>query len=186
MTDIYDPANPNFVNPNDVLAKNPNDAAAMIAATRLDVVQATILRSVQAQVANINNNLKTNYLTQFNNWAQSVIAGRPNGDPPQPPKAYVVGYVLDQTTVGDVQGPEHNVQWAVPAIGKDPVCPMPPVPTMAPPPPPIPERDDIRNVPPGDTLPVGFKMTDPATGHVYQKQASPTPFGIAYFYARVA
>jgi hypothetical protein len=33
---------------------------------------------------------------------------------------------------------------------------------------------------------VGFKMTDPANGRIYQKQASPTPFGIAYFYARVA
>jgi hypothetical protein len=41
-------------------------------------------------------------------------------------------------------------------------------------------------VPLGDTLPVGIKMTDPATGAVYQKQASPTPFGTAYFYVRVA
>jgi len=159
--------------------------------TTLEAAQANTLAAVQSQVANLNNGLKSNYLTAFNNWAQSVLAGRNgNTNPPQPPKEFIVGYFTDPTTGGGSATPGayagKAVQWAYPAIGTDPGCPVPPVPSVPAPPPPLPERDDIKNVPLGDTLPVGFKMTDPATGHVYQKQASPTPFGIAYFYARVA
>ena len=154
----------------------------------LETAQANTLAAVQTQVANLNDNLKSNYLTAFNNWSISVLAGRSdNTNPPQPPKAYVVGYFTDPTT-----GPGSNgaytkdpVQWAYPAVGSDPVCPMPPVPSVPKPPAPLPEREDIRNVPLGDTLPVGFKMTAP-DGSVWQKQASPTPFGIAYFYVRVS
>jgi hypothetical protein len=157
--------------------------------TTLEAAQANTLASVQSQVENLNNALKSNYLTTFNNWAQSVLAGRSdNSNPPKPPMAYAVGYFNDPTSGPGSIGPygEKIIQWAYPAQGNTPVCAMPAIPSVPAPPPALPERDDIKNVPLGDTLPVGFKMTDPATGHVYQKQASPTPFGIAYFYARVA
>lgn len=158
-------------------------------ATSLQAAQANALAAVQQQVANLNEVLKSNYLTAFNNWSQSVLAGRSDdSNPPHPPNAYVVGYFNDPTTGPGSLGPYGNqvVQWAYPAAGTTPVCAMPAVPSIPPPPAPLPERDDIKNVPLGDTLPVGFKTTDPATGAVYQKQASPTPFGIAYFYVRVA
>jgi hypothetical protein len=158
-------------------------------ATSLQAAQANSLAAVQQQVASLNDALKANYLTAFNNWSQSVMAGRSdNSNPPHLPNAFVVGYFDDPATGPGTQGPYSNqaVRWAYPAVGSDPVCPMPPIPSIPPPPALLPERDDIKNVPLGDTLPVGFKMTDPVTGAVYQKQASATPFGIAYFYARVA
>jgi hypothetical protein len=150
--------------------------------TTLEAAQANTLAAVQIQVGHLNDALRANYLTTFSNWSQSVLAGRSdNGNPPQPPMAFLVGYFDDPTTGGGkmTPGPYANkvVQWAYPAQGSNPVCPMPAVPSVPAPPPPLPERDDIKNVPLGDTLPVGFKMTDPATGHVFQKQASPTPFG---------
>jgi hypothetical protein len=159
--------------------------------TTLEAAQANTLAAVQAQVEHLNDALKSNYLTTFNNWAQSVLAGRSdNSNPPKPPMAFTVGYFNDPTTGGGsaTPGPYQNkvVEWAYPAQSSSPVCAMPAVPSLPAAPPPLPERDNIKNVPLGDTLPVGFKMTDPATGHVYQKQASPTPFGLAYFYTRVA
>jgi hypothetical protein len=160
--------------------------------TTLEAAQANTLAAVQVQVGRMNDALKSDYLTRFGNWSISVLAGRSdNSNPPKPPMAFVVGYFNDPTTGGGQDknpGPYGNivVQWAYPAVSSTPVCGMPPVPSVPAPPSPLPERDDIKNVPLGDTLPVGFKMMDPATGHVYQKQASPTPFGIAYFYARVA
>jgi hypothetical protein len=167
----------------------PDTTVLSFSMTTLEAAQANTLAAVQVQVEHLNDALKANYLTTFNNWAQSVLAGRSdNGNPPHPPLAFAVGYFNDPTTGPGSLGPYGNktVQWAYPATGDVPVCPMPAVPSIPAPPPPLPERDDIKNVPLGDTLPVGFKMADPATGHVYQKQASPTPFGIAYFYARVA
>jgi hypothetical protein len=157
--------------------------------TTIQAAQANALEAATLQVAQMNEGLKGTYLTTFNNWAQSVLAGRSdNSNPPVPPLAFVVGYFNDPTTGPGTVGPYTNapVQWPYPAVGKDPVCPMPPIPSKPAPPPPMPERDDIRNVPLGDNLPVGYKITDPGTGHVYQKQASPTPFGIAYYYLRVA
>jgi hypothetical protein len=169
----------------------PDTTVSNLSLTTLEAAQANTLAAVQAQVSNLNNALKVNYLTTFNNWSQSVLAGRSdNTNPPQPPMAYVVGYFNDPTTGGGqlTPGPYANtvVQWAYPAQGNTAVCTTPAIPSVPAPPPALPDRDDIKNVPLGDTLPVGFKMTDPATGHIYQKQASPTPFGIAYFYARVA
>jgi hypothetical protein len=170
---------------------NAPDTAPDFSMTTLEAAQANTLAAVTARVAQMNDALKTDYLTRFNNWSLSVLAGRSdNSNPPQPPKAFVVGFFNDPTTGGGklTPGPFANkvVQWAYPVQENDPVCDLPPIPSIPPPPAPLPERDDIKNVPFGDTLPVGFKMTDPSTGHVYQKQASPTPFGVAYFYARVA
>jgi len=52
-----------------------------------------------ARVIDWNALLKSNYLTAFDNWSQSVLAGRvDNSNPPQPPKGYVVGYFNDPTT----------------------------------------------------------------------------------------
>jgi hypothetical protein len=64
---------------------------------------------------------------------------------------------------------------------------MPAVPPTIKPytPPVLPEPDNVRNVPVGDTMPVGYRLTA-ADGSVWQKQASPTPFGIEYYYARIA
>src|SRR5258708_11964058 len=131
--------------------------------TSLDAAQANTLVAVQHQVANLNDGLKSNYLTAFGNWAQSVSAGRNNDlknpSPPDPPKAFVVGYFDDPTTGPGSIGPYAGkaVQWAYPSQTGDPVCAMPPIPSVPKPPAPMPERDDIKNVPLGDTLPVGFQ-----------------------------
>lgn len=92
----------------------PSDLNA--GATSLAAAQANQLASSTVMVAQLNDNLKTIYLTAFNNWCISVNAGRiPNTNPPKPPKAYVVS------------SPDANgFQWPVP--GTDPVCAIPPVP----------------------------------------------------------
>jgi hypothetical protein len=141
--------------------------------TSLATAQANVLASTVAEVALLNNNLKTIYLSAFNDWTLNLLAGRPAGDPPTPPNAYVIG-----------TGPDG---FAYPQLGTAPVCAMPPVPAAPAPyvPPVLPEPDNVRNVPVGDTLPVGYVVVD-AAGIRWQKQASPTPFGVAYYYAKVA
>lgn len=160
--------------------------------TTLKAAQANTLVAVTSQIADLNNNLKTIYLTTFNNWAENVMIGRSDpavNPPPQPPAAYIIGYFNDPTTGPGSFGPygDSVVQWAYPMQGKDPECPMPPLPTYTKPfvPPVLPEPDNIRNVPAGDTMPVGYQLTAP-DGSRWQKQASPTPFGMAYYYAKVA
>ena len=76
--------------------------------------------------------------------------------------------------------------FAYPALGNKPVCEMPEIPAdyskpfvQA-----LPEPDHIRNVPKGDTTPVGFIITS-EDGAQWQKKRSVTPFGVAYFYERV-
>lgn len=85
-------------------------------ATSLVAAQANQLASSNIMVSQLNGNLKTIYLTAFNNWKISVEAGRiPNTNPPKPPKGYVVS------------APDaHGFQW--PVIGNDPVCDMPSIP----------------------------------------------------------
>lgn len=151
-----------------------------IAATTLQAAMANSRAGVQTQVSALNEALQTDYLTVFNNWATSVLAGRSdNSNPPKPPNAYVVGFVTDPTN--------SLAQWAYPVTGSVPVCAMPPVPPASKPyvPPVIPEPDNVRNVPAGDTMPVGYRLTA-ADGSVWQKQGSPTPFGMEYYYARIA
>jgi hypothetical protein len=162
----------------------------VVTSNLLDEAQANTLAAVQGQVVAWNNVLKSNYLTAFDNWSQSVLAGRTdNSNPPQPPKGYVVGYFTDPTTGPGSVGPygDMPIQWAYPAQGTAPVCAMPPVPPAIKPyhPPVLPEPDNVRNVPPGDTMPVGYRLTT-ADGSVWQKQASPTPFGIEYYYSRIS
>jgi hypothetical protein len=148
--------------------------------TTLEAAMANTTAAVKSQIEAFNTQLKSSYLTTFNNWSLSVTAGRAdNTNPPQPPNAYVVAYFTDPTNSA--------AQWAYPAVGTTPVCAMPPIPPAIKPymPPVLPEPETIRNVPLGDTMPVGFVVTD-ETGARWQKQSSHTPFGIAYFYARVA
>jgi hypothetical protein len=128
----------------------------------------------RAQVGLLNENLRIQYQTAFGGWSTSVLAGRiPNTNPPQPPRKYVIAIGEDG--------------WAYPNQGSEPVCDLPPIPTVPPPytPPVLPEPANVRNVPAGDSMPVGYVLTA-ADGSRWQKQTSPTPFGVAYFYARVA
>jgi hypothetical protein len=148
--------------------------------TTLEAAMANTLAAVKIQVDQFNAQLKDTYLTAFNNWALNVTAGRSdNTNPPQPPNGFVVDYFTDPTN--------SKAQWAYPATGTTPVCAVPQIPPASKPytPPVLPEPDYIRNVPVGDTMPVGFILQSP-DGAKWQKQSSHTPFGIAYFYARVA
>jgi hypothetical protein len=160
------------------------------AQTTLQAVQANTLAAAASQTVELNNNLNSSYLTAFNNWLLSWTAGR-NADKtsaPKPPNGFVVGYFNDPTTGPGSLGPYGDtiVQWAYPELGTTPICAMPAIPDIPPPfvPPVLPEPANIRNVPVGDTMPVGYQLVAP-DGSKWQKQASPTPFGMAYYYAKV-
>ena len=85
-------------------------------ATSLAAAQANQLASTKIMVQLANDNLKSIYLTGFNNWKVNVDAGRiPNTNPPHPPLGYAV-------STPDANG----FQW--PVIGTAPVCDMPPIP----------------------------------------------------------
>lgn len=163
---------------------------AVVTNNLLDAALANTLASVQQQVHDWNGKIKANYLTTFDNWSQSVVAGRAdNSNPPKPPKAYVVGHFMDPTTGPGCVGPygETPIYWPYPAEGTEAVCAMPPVPPAIKPytPPVLPEPDNLRNAVPGDTMPVGYRITS-ADGSIWQKQASPTPFGMEYYYTRLS
>ena len=161
------------------------------ASTTLKAAQANTLASITLQVVDLNNTLTSNYLTAFNNWLENYTAGRisDKATAPQPPNGYVVGYFVDPTSGKGATGPygEMPVEWAYPAMGTMPVCAVPPIPDIPQPfvPPVLPEPENIRNVPPGDSIPVG-RTIDAPDGTKWQKHASPTPFGMAYYYAKVA
>jgi hypothetical protein len=144
-------------------------------ATSLPAAIANTLASSTAMATHLNDELTRLYLSRFNDWTISVIAGKiDNSNPPKPP----TGYVLITDPIG--------FSW--PSLtGTEPLCDMPPIPADYSKPQVlvIPEPEHIRNVPRGDTMPVGYVAID-AAGNRWQKQASPTPFGVAYFYARVA
>lgn len=145
--------------------------------TTLEAAMANTEAAVKVQVAQFNQQRISGFMTTFHNWSLSVEVGRsPNTYPPQPPNAMVVGHFTDPTNT--------KALWAYPAEGTEPVCKMPPIPKVTPPPAPLAEPDNIRNVPKGDVLPVGFTFTAP-DGSKWQKQSSHTPFGIAYFYLKV-
>ncbi|HVV46709.1 MAG TPA: hypothetical protein VHC72_15955, partial [Bryobacteraceae bacterium] len=83
--------------------------------TTLAAAQANVLAGTTREVGLLNDNLKTQYLNGFNNWAENVLIGRvENTNPPQPPNAYTVEVGADG--------------WAYPAQGTTPICPMPPIP----------------------------------------------------------
>jgi hypothetical protein len=95
-----------------------------------------------------------------------------NSNPPKPP----AGYELATAESG----------FSYPELGTKPVCDMPEIPEDHSKPfvQILPEPDHIRNVPKGDTTPVGFIVTS-EDGSQWQKKRSVTPFGVAYFYERV-
>src|ERR1041384_5355686 len=142
--------------------------------TSLAAAQANILASSRAQAALLNENLKTIYLGKFNDWKISVDAGKiDNSNPPQPPASYVISLFPDPAN-------EH-VKWAYPDQSGAPVCDMPPIPEdrSKPPEPKVAWDGDgeVKNVPAGDTAPVGLTITAP-DGSKWQKRCSPTPFGV--------
>src|SRR5258708_7165979 len=105
------------------------------ATTNLAAAQANTLSAITQQVTDLNNNLKNNYLTAFNNWLGNYTAGRINGQStaPQPPNGYVVGYFDDPTTGPGVPPYGVTVKWAYPALGTSPVCAQPAIPDIPPP-----------------------------------------------------
>ena len=142
--------------------------------TTLAAAQANTLASSTTMAAHLNEELKKRYLSLFNDWTISVLAGRiDNSNPPKPPAGYDVA-----------TGPDG---FAWPALGSTPVAEMPPIPEdhSKPQVKAQPEPGTVMNVPQGDTMPVGYIAVAP-DGSRWQKQASPTPFGVAYFYARIS
>lgn len=161
------------------------------AATTLKQAQASALVAVTAQVAELNSQLIGTYQTAFSNWLLNWTAGRISDKTtaPVPPAGYVVGYFDDPTS-----GPSSNlgpygtmvIQWPYPALGTSPVCAQPAIPAI---PPPFVQQATtgnatVQNVPVGDLMPVGSVIVAP-DGSKWEKMASVTPFGMAYYYAKV-
>jgi hypothetical protein len=147
-------------------------------ATSLAAAQANQLASTTIMVAHLNDNLKTIYLTAFNNWKISVDAGRlPNTNPPQPPAGYVIS------------APDQNgFQW--PEVGSTPVCDVPPIPDdHFTPVEKVPNTIDIGkniggkwfSVGPHDTFPCGSTTPpipdDSGVLHTYEKYGAPVGAG---------
>jgi hypothetical protein len=148
-------------NPNEPLPSNPNIIQAL----------ANYVAEAATVTAMLNQSLIDNYTVGFQNWAGQVLNGAiPNTNPPQPPGAWLA--------VKASNG------WSYVIRGNGPVCAVPPIPSVPPPSPPLPEPDNVRNVPLGDTMPVGYIVIAPDGGR-WQKKSSPTPFGMAYFYAKL-
>jgi hypothetical protein len=123
-------------------------------------------------VATLSQTLAANYMTAFQNWAAQFMKAKiPNTNPLQPPAEYLA--------VGASNG------WSYVIRGTEPVCAMLAIPQAAVASPPLPERTDIRSVPLGDTMPVGFILTA-ADGTRWQKQGSLTPLAWPSYYAKVA
>jgi len=141
--------------------------------TSLEAAKANVLASSTAMAAHLNDELRKRYLLAFDGWKTSVLAGKiDNANPPAPP----TGYDVVKADSG----------FSYPALGSTPVCGMPEIPPDISKPvvQVLPEPDHVRNVPKGDTTPVGFIVTSD-DGSQWQKKRSVTPFGIAYFYERV-
>jgi hypothetical protein len=148
--------------------------------TTLEAAMANAEAAVKLQVEQFNQQLTADYKTKFSNWSISSAAGREAGPMPEVPYGYMVGFFIDSTN--------GKARWAFPQRGPDPVmAPLKPPPVAKPYVPPVlPEPDNIRNVPAGDTMPVGYILTEMPSGARWQKQSSHTPFGIAYYYLKVA
>jgi len=135
--------------------------------TTLAAAQANVQAATVSQVANLNEQLKQNYLTAFNNWLTNWMSERitDKSTAPTPPNAYVVGYFNDPTTGTGSLGPYSGmiVQWAYPAIGTAPVCAQPPIPDIPQPP---------ANLVPGHVH-VGVRLGGPGSNY-FQKPADDT------------
>jgi hypothetical protein len=152
-----------------------SDLQLRVFETTLEAAIANTLASSTAMVEHLNSERKKAFDSSFESWKTTVLAGKiDNLNPPQPPAAYEVVKV--------------SSGFSYPALGSSPVC----APRIDIPPDyskpfelKLPEPEHVRNVPPSDTMPVGFVTVDGA-GRRWQKQSSVTPFGVAYFYARLS
>jgi hypothetical protein len=157
------------------MSSNPVSPALDAWATTLEAAIANTLASSTLMVDHLNSELKKRYDSSFESWKTMVLAGKiDNTNPPQPP----AGYILVSNKTG----------FTYPELGAEPVTasrtdipadyskPFVLV---------LPEPEHVRNVPKNDTMPVGYVAVD-AEGRRWQKQSSVTPFGVAYFYARIA
>jgi len=159
--------------------------------TSVAQAQSNAYFAIKAWVDTKNNSLTQDFLTQFNAWSSNYIAGSIGLDSmPVPPKSYVVAFFDDPTTgTGDPGALPTAIQWPYASQVGGPVVAPPPVPqkpaVVA-----VPQAwfsalgGTVANCPPGDTFPVGFKVTA-SDGSVWQKMSSPTPFGVAFFYQKV-
>ncbi len=100
-----------------------------------------------------------------------------------------MGYFNDPTSGPGTLGPYGDtvVVWAYPAVGNTPVCPQPAIPDQPGPQvhPVLTGSNTKMNVPAGDTMPIGSILPAP-DGSNWQKMSSPTPWGTAVYYERVA
>jgi hypothetical protein len=136
-----------------------------------DIAQALANYAAEATTlaASLNNNLQQIYLVGFQNWSGQVMAGKiPNTNPPQPPP----GYLAVQATDG----------WTYVIRGTDPVCAVPPIPSIPTIPPPgnVAIGARIANTNfwaalPTDTAPAGYTTPQPTT----------TQDGITGFFTKV-
>ena len=129
------------------LPSNPNIAQAL----------ANYTAEANTLAASLNASLQQNYLTGFQNWAQQVLAGKiSNTNPPQPPPAYTAAQASDG--------------WTYVIRGTDPVCAVPPIPSIpvASPPGTVAIGSRISNTNywtalPADTAPNGYTTSQPTT-----------------------
>jgi hypothetical protein len=156
-------------------------------ATSLESAQANVLASSIAQCALLNNNLKSIYLTAFNNWKISVDAGRiDNKSYPKPPKSFVV--VKDQVSGFSFPEQVGPAVCEVPPIPEDRFTPRGPSEAE------LAQREYLKNVRPMNTAqgetpdapPIGTIVTDPADNTRWEKKlAGVTPFGRAVAWFRI-
>lgn len=164
------------------------------AQTTLQAAQQNTLSNITSQVANLNVNLKGAFLTTWNNWLGNWNAGRitDKSTAPKPPLAYVVGFFDDPSTGPGGPGPygDQIVQWAYPAIGTDPVMPMPAIPPQVsytkpdPSLPPVAElgvKTDAA-APSIDGFEVGHVSTRASDLSMWQKFDAVTPFGETFYW----
>jgi hypothetical protein len=103
----------------------------------LKQVQDNMLAAAKSQIATLNRSLIDRYLGNgtdipgtFADWKANVAAGRADATkPPAPPLGWTLGFAVDQTTGPGMPVPD-VVQWAIPILGTEPVCAMPPIPVV--------------------------------------------------------
>lgn len=153
---------------------SPTGLEGQLWQTTLEAAKAFQLSTTEQDVKRMNAALKVTYDSLFDSWVTVVLAGKiDNTKPPAVP----VGY----------EGRMDGTGFTYPERGTQPVCAARtdiPEDHSKPQVLVLPEPDHVRNVPKGDTMPVGYVAVD-SEGHRWQKQASVTPFGVAYFYLRV-
>jgi hypothetical protein len=165
------------------LIGNPGDSGTGLADAIFSQLQAS-----KDQVARLNKDVKLRYDGLWNNYVINVESGqRDNSNPPQPPMAWELSPALPT----DGSDPDYFVFYA---IGKTPICAMPPLPNSVTPvdPSTLPKNMIVLGknfygkwfaVGPYDTFPVGMTTPPQADGHMYEKFGAPVGPG---WYLQVA